>query len=198
MATIDPGNIIRVTARMLLDGVFDIANVYHFEASSASLGTPDDFMTGVAVMIDGFHAVINGEVTTRITYTEVEGINVSKAELLPPKPWPILVAGTQGTDMLPEMNAACVFFRTTRPKTRTAKFLAGYCEVANVGGALLPASITLLNLYGDGVLAGGAADGAVLVYGAFNKLAVRFTPVVSRVTAQRFRTQRRRRIGVGS
>jgi hypothetical protein len=155
-------------------------------------------MVGVALMINNFHAIINGEVTTRITYTEVEGINVSQATLLPPKPWPVLTAGTQGTDMLPEMNAACVFFRTTRPKTRTAKFLAGYCEVANVGGALLAASVTLLNSYGTDVLAGGAADGAVLVYGAFNKLAVRFTPVVSRVTALRFRTQRRRRIGVGS
>ena len=198
MADVNINDVVRITARMFLDGIHEVNNVYHFRAISANLTDAAAYMAGVAAEMDVLYTLLNADISSRLTYTNIEGINVTQDTLLPAALWPFLVAGSTGTELLPEMNAVCVFFRTTRPKTRTAKFLAGYTEPSSVGGALLPAVVTAVNAYGDRLLGGFAADGAVMQYGAFNSLAVRFTLVVSRVVPTRFRTQRRRRFGVGS
>lgn len=198
MAAVNANDIVRVTARMFLDGVHEIVNVFHYKALNGNLTDADTFMVGVALAMNSLYTLVNPDVSTRLTYNQVEGANITQITLLPSKPWPILVAGTTGGELLPEMVAACVFFRTTRPKTRTSKFLGGYTELSNIGGAVTPGSLTNLAAYGVLAVGGFAADGAVMNYGAWNSPAVRFTPVVVSVVPARWRTQRRRRFGVGS
>ncbi len=198
MGSIATDDVIRISANMLVDGIHDVKSVYNFKALNTNLGTDSDFMVGVAVAIDNFHSFINPDLTTRLTYVDISGINVTALRLLPSKPWPVLVAGTTATDMLPEMNAGCVFFRTTRPKTRASKFIGGYTEASNLGGTVIAGAKGNLQAYGDILLTGFAADGAVMNYGAYNGLLARFTPVISAIVPDRWRTQRRRRFAVGS
>lgn len=198
MAAVNINDIVRVTARMFLDGIHEVVNVYHYRAASANLTDADAFMVGVAAAMDALYTLINADLTTRLTYNQVDGANVTQVTLLPSKPWPVLVAGLTAGDMLPEMAAGCTFFRTVRPKTRTSKFIGGYTELSNNGGALIAGAVTNLEAYGTLALAGFGADGALMNYGAFNAPAIRFTPVIARVVPARWRTQKRRRFGVGS
>lgn len=198
MGSIAIDDVVRITANMLIDGVHDVNSVYNFKAVSSNSGDDDDFMVGVAVAIDAYHALINAGLTTRLTYVDISGINVTADRLMPSKPWPVLVAGTTGGEMLPETVAGCVFFRTTRPKTRASKFLAGYTELSNDGGALDASAVTTIQAYGDALVGGFASDGAVMNFGAYNTILARFTQVDSAIVPARWRTQRRRRFGVGS
>jgi len=198
MGSIAIGDVVRTTARMKLDGVHDIVSVYHHKALNSNIGDDDAFMIGMAAGLDAAHVLINPDITDRLTYINVEGINVTASRLLPAKPWPTLVVGSTGLDMLPEEVAGCVFFRTLRPKTRASKFIGGYTEGSNTGGALSAGAVSNLQAYGDLLVGDIPADGAVMEYGAWNTGAVRFTLVNAAIVPARWRTQRRRRFGVGS
>ena len=198
MGSIAVGDVIRLTARCLLDGVHDVVGVFHFKALSTNSGTDSDFMDGVATEFDTLYTFLNSELSDRITYTNIEGINVTAARLLPAKAWPLLTAGGSAGSMLPEEVAGCVFFRTLRPKTRASKFIGVFTELSNNGGALEASTQLALQTFGDRLVGGFASDGAVMDYGAFNQPLNRFTVADTAIVPTRWRTQKNRRIGVGS
>lgn len=198
MGSIAVNDIVRVTARMAIDGVNDVVGVYHHRCLTTNTGTDQDFMTAAALSFDALYTRINGEVTDRLSYVNIEGQNITAIRLLPSVAWPVLTVGGTPSEMLPETVAACVFFRSLRPKTRASKFLAGYTEASNLGGILSAGAQTALQAFGDDLVNGYLANGASMEYGAFNALLARFTPVNAALVPVRWRTQRRRRFGVGS
>lgn len=192
------GDVVRITPRLLLDGTFDIVNVFHFVVD-VNL-TPDDtvFMSDVAFIMDTLYALQNARMTNRISYSSVEGFNVTQTVLLPQAPWPVLVTGLETGDMIPETVAASVFHRTAKPRVRATKYFAGVTEVSNTGGALEPVYAGLMAAIALALSAPLLAAQVTLSYGAFNRLLSTFTPVTLGVVPARFRTQKRRRLGVGS
>lgn len=192
------GDIIRIAARMQLGGVADIINVYHFVVAVQDLIDDSAVMDSVAGIMDDLYTIINGSVSDEVTYVSVDGINVSEEELLPSKDWPVLTAGAAISDMLPEMNSVCVFFRTIKPRVRAAKYLPPFTADALVNGAVNPAIISDMEDYGDFLVDPIAVTDLQLGYVSFNRITTIATAVDSRVVPARFRTQRRRRLGVGS
>ena len=118
MATIAVNDIIRITANMNIDGVFDLKNVYHFKALSVNAGDDQSFMDAVALDFDVFYTNVNLSLSDRVGYVDIDGINVTANRLLPYVPWPSLTVGNYAVEMLQDTVAGCVFLRTTRPKTR--------------------------------------------------------------------------------
>lgn len=198
MGTIAVNDIIRITARMVIDTTNEVVGVWHHKCLVTNAGDDLAFMTAAAIVFDNRYTLINGEVTNRLDYVTIEGQNVTASRLLPTLPWPVLVSGLTASEMLPETVAACVFFPTLRPKTRASKFLGGYTEASNLGGLLSAGALTALGLFGAAFVGGFVADAASMQYGAWNQLFLRFTPVSSHQVPLRWRTQRRRRFGVGS
>jgi len=152
----------------------------------------------VASILDTLYTKINLIMSNNVTYDSIDGINVTKTELLPPKDWPILTGGANVNSMLPEMSAACVFFRTLKPNVRCSKFLPPFTEEASVDGAVESGAVTAVGLFGDFLVAPLVVTNLTLGYVSFNRLTSVSTQVLTRVVPARYRTQRRRRIGVGS
>lgn len=196
---VEVGDIVRITAGMLLDNAHLIQNVYHFIVD-AEPGSPgdDDFMNDLDDIMDDLYLTINFRVSDRIAYESITGINVTKDELLPSRAWPTLTIGADTDDMIPEMNAACVFHRTIKPRVRASKFLPCCGETSNEGGALQGIYKTAVQAFGDFLVGSIIEAGTTLRYGAFNRSTSIFTPVNVAIVPARFRTQRRRRIGVGA
>lgn len=192
------GDIVRITAKMLLSGIGDIVNVFHFSVAIDTAPNDTQFMLDTALLIDILYGTINLDVHLNVGYSSVEGQNISKNELLPSTPFPTLVVGANATEMLPEMVAACVFHRTLTPRVRASKFLPPYAESANIDGALNPATATRCQTFGDSLTAGLAGARVSLVYVAFNRTLMTSTVVTQALVPSRFRTQRNRRLGVGS
>lgn len=192
------GDVVRITARMLLDGASDVVNVFHFVVDANTTVDDTVFMAEVAGQLDVMYALINFRVSTRIAYSSVQGFNVTQNQLLPDTAWPGLTAGVDGVEMLPEMVSACTFHRTVAPRVRASKFLPPATELSNAGGALEAVYLGLVQSFGNFLLLGLTAPTIDLQYVAFNVLLSTFNRVVSTQVPARFRTQKRRRIGVGS
>lgn len=191
-------DIVRITANLLLDDTNLVQNVFHFIVDAIPGPDDDGFMDEVDDIMDDLYITINLRVVDRITYDSITGINVTKDELLPSRAWPTLTAGADTDVMIPEMNAGCVFHRTVKPRTRASKFIPPCGETSNDGGALGVTYKTLLQNFGNFLVGDIIEAGTTLRYGAFNRSTSIFTPVVVAVVPARFRTQRRRRIGVGA
>jgi len=192
------GDVVRIVARMALFGANDIVNVFHFLIQANTFADDLAYMAGQAQIMDDLYTLVNPSINAAVSYISVDGQNVSKAELLPSASWPILAVGGGAGEMLPEMNAACCFFRTTTPRVRASKFLPPYSEGTNIDGAVSAPSVLLLEAFGDFLVADIVRPNLTENYVSFNRITSVATPVVSRVVPSRFRTQRRRRVGVGS
>ncbi len=192
------GDVIRVTANMLLDNAHLIQNVYHFLVDAVPGPDDDAFMDEMDDILDDLYITINFRVSDRVSYESISGINVTKDELLPSRSWPTLTVGADTDDMIPEMNAACVFHRTIKPRTRASKFLPPSGETSNAGGALQGIYKTACQAFGDFLVGSIIEVGTTVRYGAFNRSTSIFTPVSVAIVPSRYRTQRRRRIGVGA
>lgn len=192
------GNIVRITARLLLNNISDVVNVYHFVVNANTAADDGAFMDEVADALDGLYTLVNSSIHNTVSYVSVEGQNISDNELLPSRPWPVLSVGGNATDMLPEMVAACVFHRTLTPRVRAAKFLPPYGENQNVDGEIAAATLITMQSFGDSLTTGLTETNIGLDYVAFNRALMSSTAVVQALVPVRFRTQRRRRLGVGS
>ena len=199
MAPIVVGDVIRVVAKMRLLTSEDDLNVFHFKVLSNTTVDDNAFMVEMAAAIDSDYQIINAQISTAMTYIDIDAQNVTQNELLQSQPWPVLVAGADAGALLPTQVAAMIFWRTLRPKTRTSKFYGGFTELSNnVDGTIAAATATQLSLLGTNLLGGVSGANFSAEYGAFNKLLSRFTPVTSSVVPVRWRTQKKRRVGVGS
>jgi len=196
---ITAGDILRITAELSRNGLDDIINVYHFRMDIINPGGDGVIMAELTAFLEDAYTIINSDIPLNVDYDAVSGINVTKDELLPSQTWPVLNTGTNTNQPLPNQCTPCVFWRTLRPKTRASKFLPFYTEGANEGnGIITSASLVRMQSYGDTFL-GSLVEGlSTFTYGAYNPLVARFTPVIQAIAATEFRTQRRRRLGVGS
>lgn len=192
------GDVVRIVARLRLNGISDIVNVYHFVVAVDNLLNDGLFMSSVALIMDDIYQTINPTITNNVSYESIDGQNISKDELLPSRTWPILTVGGAAPEMLPEQLAACVFFRTITPRVRASKFLPPFTEGSNDDGAIEASAISNLEDYGDFLVAPLTVTDLELAYVSFNRVTQVATAVDSRVVPARYRTQRRRRIGVGS
>lgn len=198
MAGVNLGDIVRVVALMKLDGLHDVVNVYHFEQRVAGQASGDVWMTDVAAYLDSAYTEIVAHISNRLEFFLITGQNLTQDEILPEKTWPLLVTGSDAGDMLPEQLCPYVFWRTPRPRTRSSVFLPPFGEGAWTGANIPPAALTSLQNYanrftGDFVMTLGA-----IRKGAFNPGLLRFSECSTGIRQTSYRTQRRRRIGVGS
>lgn len=195
--TIQIDDVVRVVANMKLDTVHDVVNTYHFRQQGAAI-TEAAFMVDIANVLDLAYGQIDNHISDRITFVDVTGQNLTQDVLLPDQPWPIITTGLAVDDMLPEMNCPYVFWRTLRPKTRKSVYLPPFTEGGWSGLVIPAAAMTSLNNFADefeGLISMSAGNTTL---GAFNPGVLRFEPVTTGIPANTFRTQRRRRIGVGS
>ncbi len=192
------GNIVRLTAKLLLFGVDDIVNVFHFRVLVNTSANDTVFMAQAALALDSLYVGINAFVSDNCSYISVEGQNVTDDELLPSTSWPTLTIGGDVDSMLPEMNSICVFHRTLKPRVRASKFLPPTAENQNLEGAVSVAAVALAQTFGDTLTADLTGVDIALRYVAFNRTLGTSTDVTQAIVPARFRTQRGRRIGVGS
>ena len=192
------GDFVRITAKMKLFGTDDVMNVLTYRTDVNATPDDDAFMADVAARLDVHYGSMLTDFSTDLTFESIDGFNISKTELLPEVPWPVITAGTNAAILLPTQCATCVFWPTTTPKVRTSSFLGGYTVSSLAAGGIIGAPvITRLQNFGGAMVQLITAN-ITLQKGSWNPIAFIFTEAGLPQVPLRFRTQRRRRIGVGS
>lgn len=192
------GDIVRIIPKMKWFGTDDVVNVFTYRVDVNTAVDDAAFMVQVASRLDIAYSFMTGQQSTSFTYDSVDGINITKNELLPNTPWPVLTSGSSATAINPQQLALCAFWPTITPKVRTSAFFGGFVtftidslgEVTAVArGFALSAALEIRNLIT------GTID---VQKGSLNPLTSVFTEAGVPQVPVRWRTQRRRRIGVGS
>jgi len=192
------GDFVRITCKMKLFGTDDVMNVLTYRVDVNATADDDAFMSDVADRLDVHYTGINPDLSDDLTYESIDGFNISKSELMPDVPWPVLIDGDNAAIILPTQVAACVFWPTTTPKVRTSSFMGGYVVSALAAGGVIAApSLGRLVTFGGAIRQLITAN-ITLTKGSFNPVALIFTEAGAAQVPNRWRTQRRRRIGVGS
>ncbi len=192
------GDIVRITAKMRLFGTDDVQNVFTYKVDRQDAADDTVFMVSAALHLDVAYTLLNARISTFLAYVSVDGFNITQNVLLPDTPWPILTAGTNANDLLPTQVAACVFWPTTTPKVRGSSFFGGLCVNSNVvDGSVSAGAVADLVLVGAALRAWSTAS-VDCTKGTFNPIGSIFTPAGVASVPVRWRTQRRRRLGVGS
>lgn len=196
----DVNDIIRMVARFQRVGGGDVyTNTLHFKVVTASWATNLIFMGEMADFLDDTYTFVNGEISSAMEYSDIDGQNLTQDVLLPLVTWPVLTIGGNVSEQLPTQVTARPYWPTTRPKTRAALGLIPFGETSQAAGGLLDATaIGAIEDFADELVGTVTLVSGTLLYGAYNPEFTRFTPVDSRVVPSRFRTLRRRRVGVGT
>ncbi len=196
--TVANNDIVRITAKMKWFGTDDVVNVFTYRAIQQDHATDLLFMTDVAVALDLAYAELIAEQSDDFTYESVDGFNVTQDVLLPDVPWPVITAGQSATNPVPQQCSISAFWPSTRPKTRTQAYFAGFVVgMIDTDGQITAAGITAAQDCADIIFNLVTAD-IDLIKGSWNADLALFTPSGAAQVPTRWRTQRRRRIGVGS
>ena len=187
-----------MTAERLFAGA-QIQNVFHIR--STNIGSiPDTVALGdLADIMDAWYTLVNAHIADDVSYDQVRVQNVTQDTLMGSAAWPVLTSGAHADDALPETVAALITMPTAKPNTRGGVYLGVLTESANgVAGAINAGTVTALASFGAQLLLEQVFGTSSYRYVVYNSLLKTYVlPTVALIHA-RWRTQRRRRLGVGS
>ncbi len=175
-----------------------IQNVMHYRSTNAASITDAQALIDIAQVMDTVFSTMIGFITTALSYDQVRAQNVTQDVLLGTAAYPSLIGGTIAGDQLPLQNAAILNFPSSKPKTRGSVFLGGFTEADNaptgiLSGGLQTALVSMaVILLGEIVLGPNSWR-----YVVFNTILKTFVLPTGSVIPAVWRTQRRRRPGVG-
>ncbi len=192
------GDFVRLTCKFLFQQTDERNNVFLYRIDRNDTLSDLAFMTEAALLFDVAYTLINARISDGLDYVSIDGQNISKDELLPEVPWPVLVSGLDANDDLPGPVAALAFWPTTTPKVRTSSYVAGMTTNSmGTGGGVTANAVAALQNWADALTLWNTVD-VDGVKGSFNPTKLLFTQAGAAKIQPRFRTQRRRRVGVGS
>lgn len=197
MAAIQDGDILRVTAKMLLDSE-EIQNVFYAQY----LGTTEvDEFAGADLLadrLDGCWGNINTQMSQDLDYLTIEVYNVTQDAPIQETGWLTQTSGAAIGDELPFQVAMLATFPTALKKSLGKKYIGGY-TVDSVDDGGVPNSTTLSNLadfVADLLSALTTANGS-FQWGHIREDPLTFVAWLSGIVETIYSTQRRRKIGVG-
>jgi len=198
MTNAQPGDVLRITARMKVNGDSAIENVFTFKWDAL---IPADYglvMAHVADYLEAIYTTMNGDITDGQTYEDIVGFNVTQGNPLPAVNWPTLTAGTATGDQLPNGVAALTFFRTGLARIIGRKFWGVIRESANADGTwasgimtAMAAAIAAILTPDTSLIDGGTLHSGVLDQGGT------FREFTDGTASNQPVYQRRRRLGRG-
>lgn len=195
---VNQNDVLRVTAEMTMNG-HDLQNVFHIRSTNTSVISNAKALADCAKIADDWYTFIITSIETGVAFDQVRVQNVTQAELLGAAGWPLLVGGTNANALLPEQVAALITYPTSLPRTRGGVYFGGFTEADNAPGGVIEAGLVtgLTNLAID-MISEKVFGVDSYRYVVFNTLLKTFVLPVSALVHSRWRTQRRRRSGVGA
>lgn len=196
--TVAIGDIVRVSCRMLWDLEDDITNVFHFVVQLQDEPNDSDFMDEVADLLDAIYVTLEGHMTPIITPNVIEAKNITQDILLPTKAWPTFAGGTTIGGAMAPQTCPFSYYPTIKPRTQGRTYWPPLGEHAAANGRMLSG---VNDDYRDAALDIQTGLGTVtvlLAYIVYNTTLGTWVIATTATTPVAVRTQRRRRVGVGS
>lgn len=194
---VDQDDILRITAELSI-GADAVQNVFHFQYQSVAQITDAQALTDGALVMEDLYNDILAAQSTSLDFDQVRVQNITQDKLLGTTAWPTIIAGLEVALLLPLPVAALLTYGTAVPQTRGSTYFGGFTEEDNtVGGVIASALISQLGGIATSILAGTNLSGRLYKLIVLNRALGTIIPITSAVVHAVWRTQRRRRQGVG-
>ena len=195
--TVVQNDVVRATAEMDVNGNA-LQNVYHFRSTNLATIGDSQALLDMGVIMDTLYTFIIGQMSTVANFNQVRAQNVTQSVLLGTTPFPVIIAGTNVADVLPQQAAAIITYPTAKPLTRGSAFYGGMTEGANgTFGSINAGTLAALANVGVFMLAEIILGPNSWRSVVFNTLLKTFVIPTAASIPSVMRTQRRRRPGVG-
>lgn len=194
---VDEGDVLRITAEMKVDADA-IQNVFHYQYQSVAQITDAQALTDSALVMEDLYNDLLASIATSVDFVQVRVQNITKDVLLGTTAWPTIIAGLEVLELLPRPVSALITYGTAVPDTRGGTYFGGFTELDNTNLAVIASAlITRLGAVATSVLAGTNLSGRFYQLIVQNREFGTVIPVTSAIVHAVWRTQRRRRQGVG-
>jgi len=191
-------DVLRVTAEMS-QGVDALQNVYHIQSDNVASVSDAQALLDMGLIMDGLYNLVDASMHDGVSFDSVRVQNVTQGVLMGSTPFPVLTVGLDTNDPLPFQAAALITYPTATPKTRGGTYFGGFTEAnSDTAGAISSALQTVLVAVGVKILTQQNVAGNLYTFVLVNRLLGTVIPYVSAIVHAVWRTQRRRRPGVGS
>lgn len=191
-------DVLRVTAEMSA-GNDALQNVFHVQSVNAASVSDAQALLDMGLIMDALYDLLDASMHDGVTFDNVRVQNVTQDTLLGSTPFPVLSVGGDTADPIPYQACALITYPTAVPKTRGGNYYGGFTEANSDGnGAISSALQTVLALVGTKILTQQDVAGNLWDFVLVNRLLGTVIPFVSTIVHAVWRTQRRRRPGVGA
>jgi hypothetical protein len=193
------GDVLRVTAKMKVSTGQDIQNVFHMKHGGSAQEAAVEY-AAVADWVEAIYSELITDFASKLTFETIDVYNITKDFVVGEEAWPSLTAGTGTGDPVAPQLSGLITFTTNTGKSQGRKYLPPFFESAatslgeiwatTLGHMAAAAAAALLDI--------AIAPDTNISAGNWNQALGRFTTWIAAVVKTTFRTQRRRRTGVGS
>lgn len=194
------GDILRVAARMKVDGVFDVVNVLHFRMEAVSPDGDTQTLLDVAEKLSNCYALLATVLPTALSADALDVFNVSDDAPLGAHAWGAgFTGGTNGGDFTPLGVSALCLMNTATKRVQGRIYVGPLIEAAWTDGKVNSGSLPALQNYMAELRdTNPLSEGSEIIYGVYS----RDSNILRSVTSQRVQLeaayQRRRKRGRGS
>lgn len=173
-------------------------NVHYVKVTSIVAQTQAQIRADLAQYFSVAYAFATTWMSTALLHDRTEIFIVTTSAPEDPMARDATLDGDNAGEILPAQTAAEVYWRTGATRHIGRTFLPTFTEAANAGGQLAAGTLNDLDDFGGALRdAFTATNGVVCQKGIYDKSAGLLRFITSYVVPLHFRTQRRRRVGVG-
>ncbi len=198
MGQVNPGDTVRVTAKMLL-GSEEVANVYHVNHKGSVAVDADQFHDDVTSWLQAAYDGIEDSVSDQLIDDVIDTYNMSQDVPILSTGWPGSFQGNDAGQAEPYQIAALITFPTAVKRSLGKKYLPGLSETGVLDAGVLSSTIiTDLAAFAVDLLAGFLVLGETFEAGNYRPLTDTFIQWGWAIIEGLVSTQRRRKPGVGA
>lgn len=191
-------DVLRCTAEMSA-GTDALQNIFHLQSANVASISDAQALLDVGLILDALYDLIDASMHDGVTFDAIRVQNITQDTLLGSTPWPVLTVGGDTADPVPFQAAALVTYPTAVPKTRGGNYFGGFTEAnSDSSGGISSALQTVLVSLGVKILTQQNVAGNLYDFVLINRALGTVIPFVSAIVHAVWRTQRRRRPGVGA
>lgn len=193
-------DVIRVSCRMLLDGVDDVVNVYHIKVFDNGTGTLDDQLAEVRTWFGEAYAFLDGLFPNNLLPNVLDIYNVTQDVPYGQHTWiGGFTGGTATGSLMPPQDAQLVLWTTAVKRLQGKTYLGPYTVSSMGDGLWNSGTVTAVANYASHLMDNRAGENAeAFLFGVYSKTTGTFAVPTGRRISQQPATQRRRKRGRGS
>lgn len=129
MADVDPGDVIRVGAGLIYDGLYDVVNVWHVLTNSAGGQTWATFVSNIQGWLNSAYSTLKTPLNDEIATGPVSIANVTQATTLGTIEWNPTWSGAESGEATASGVCCFTWGRTYKPRVQIRKYFGVFGEV---------------------------------------------------------------------